>query len=61
MPIKDLYNQSAEELYRSLSTSPLIRSNMEFEFEIEYPRGVSVPSDAEYNLRFEFRVHQAKR
>ncbi len=61
MPIKDLYNQSTEEHFRSLSTSPLIRSNMEFEFEIEYPKGVAVPTDAEYNLRFEFRVHQAKR
>lgn len=61
MPISDLFNGSSEELFRSMSTSPLIRSNMEYEFEIEYPKGVSVPSDVENNIRFELRVHQAKR
>jgi hypothetical protein len=60
MPITDLTGDKTN-LFRSLSTSPLIRSNMEFEFEIEYPKGVSVQSTEDTNVRFEFRVHQAKR
>jgi hypothetical protein len=61
MPISDLFNPaSTAEVFRNISTSPLIVSNMEFEFEIEYPKGVSVPSNADLNLRFEFRAHQAK-
>jgi hypothetical protein len=59
-PVSDLFNGSANELFRNISTSPLIVSNQEFEFEIEYPRGVSVPADAEFNIRIEFRAHQAK-
>lgn len=61
MPLSDIYNGLSPELFRSLSTSPLLRSNMEFEWEIEYPKGVSVPTDREYNIRLEARVHQAKR
>ncbi|MFV5689077.1 hypothetical protein ACM55M_10685 [Flavobacterium sp. ZT3R25] len=60
MPITDLTIDPFV-AFRSLSTSPLIRSNMEFEMEIEYPKGVSVPVDKDYNVRFEFRAHQAKR
>jgi hypothetical protein len=60
MPVSDLFNGSPIEMFRNISTSPLIVSNQEFEFEIEYPRGVSVPADANMNIRFEFRVHQAK-
>jgi hypothetical protein len=33
---------------------------MEFEMEIEYPKGVSVPVDQEYNIRIEVRAHQAQ-
>lgn len=60
MPMSDLYNPNAQELFRNISTSPLIVSNQEFEFEIEYPRGVAVSGAADLNIRFEFRAHQAK-
>jgi hypothetical protein len=60
MPITDLLGDTTT-FYRSISTSPLIRSNLEFEIEIEYPKGVSVSAAADSNVRFEFRVHQAKR
>ncbi|KLT67925.1 MULTISPECIES: hypothetical protein [unclassified Flavobacterium] len=60
MPITDLTGDTTN-FFRNLSTSPLIRSNMEFEIEIEYPKGVAVATTAEVNVRFEFRVHQAKR
>jgi hypothetical protein len=61
MPISDLYNPaSTAEVFRNISTSPLIQSNMEFEFEIEYPKGLAIPGDADLNIRFEFRAHQAK-
>jgi hypothetical protein len=60
MPMSDIYNQNSNELFRNISTSPLIQSNMEFEFEIEYPKGVSVSPAADLNIRFEFRAHQAK-
>lgn len=59
MPVRDLYG-SEDELFRTLTTLPLIKSNMEFEFEIEYPRGVAVPATDPVNIRFEFRAHQAK-
>lgn len=61
MPISDLFNPaSTAEVFRNISTSPLIQSNMEFEFEIEYPKGVSISGAADLNIRFEFRAHQAK-
>ena len=60
MPITDLCQDGFVSSFRSLSTSPLIRSNMEFEMEIEYPKGVSVPADQEYNIRIEVRAHQAQ-
>lgn len=61
MPISDIFNpQAVSEVFRNISTSPLIRSNMEFEFEIEYPKGVAVSAAADMNIRFEFRAHQAK-
>jgi hypothetical protein len=61
MPMSDISNPSStNEVFRNISTSPLIQSNMEFEFEIEYPKGVSVSSAADLNIRFEFRAHQAK-
>jgi hypothetical protein len=60
MPITDLCQDGFVSSFRSLSTSPLIRSNMEFEMEIEYPKGVSVPVDQEYNIRIEVRAHQAQ-
>lgn len=61
MPISDLFNPAnTVELFRNISTSPLIVSNMEFEFEVEYPRGVAVPAGADLNIRFELRAHQAK-
>lgn len=60
LPMSDVFNGSQNELFRNISTSPLIVSNKEFEFEIEYPKGVSVPADADMNIRFEFRAHQAK-
>ena len=61
MPISDIYNPRAiNEIFRNISTSPLIKSNMEYEFEIEYPKGVAVSAGADLNVRFEFRAHQAK-
>lgn len=60
MPMTDLLGDTTN-FFRSISTSPLIRSNLEFEIEIEYPKGVSVTSATDTNVRFEFRVHQAKR
>ncbi|WP_158728629.1 hypothetical protein [Flavobacterium sp. I-STPA6A] len=61
MPMSDIFNPaSTAEVFRNISTSPLIQSNMEYEFEIEYPKGVSVSAAADLNIRFEFRVHQAK-
>lgn len=60
MPVSDLYNGSQEEIFRTISTSPLIVSNQEYEFEIEYPKGVAVSDAADLNIRFEFRAHQAK-
>ncbi len=61
MPMSDISNPSSiNEVFRNISTSPLIVSNQEFEFEIEYPKGVTVSGAADLNIRFEFRVHQAK-
>ncbi|SHM71924.1 hypothetical protein [Flavobacterium chilense] len=60
MPMTDLLGDTTN-FFRSISTSPLIRSNLEFEIEIEYPKGVSVTAASDTNVRFEFRVHQAKR
>ena len=61
MPMSDIWNPaSTTEVFRNISTSPLIRSNMEYEFEIEYPKGVSVSAATDLNIRFEFRAHQAK-
>ena len=60
MPMSDLYNGNSNEIFRNISTSPLIVSNQEFEFEIEYPKGVAVSGAADLNIRFEFRAHQAK-
>ena len=60
MPVTDLCQDGFVSSFRSLSTTPLIRSNMEFEIEIEYPKGVSVPTDREYNIRIEVRAHQAQ-
>jgi hypothetical protein len=59
MPLRDLY-ENPDSAFRSLSTSPLIRSNKEYKFEIQFPASVSVPSDLPYNIRFEFRAHQGK-
>jgi hypothetical protein len=61
MPISDLYNPaSGNEVFRNISTSPLIQSNMEYEIEIEYPKGFTVSAVTDLNIRLEFRVHQAK-
>jgi hypothetical protein len=61
MPMSDIFNPaSTAEVFRNISTSPLIQSNMEYEFEIEYPKGVSVSAVTDTNIRFEFRAHQAK-
>lgn len=60
-PISDIYNPRAiNEVFRSLSTSPLVKSNMEFELDIEYPKGVSVSAAADFNISIQMRAHQAK-
>jgi hypothetical protein len=59
MPLRDLY-ENPDAAFRSISTSPLIISNKEFEFEIQFPTSVSVPTDLPYNIRFEMRAHQGK-
>lgn len=62
MPITDLAGEGdAQNLFREISTSPLIRSNMEFTMKIVYPKGVSVDAVTAHNVRFEFRAHQAKK
>lgn len=64
MPVSDLiYNESASGIteFRSVSTSPLLVSNKEFEIEIEFPSGQSIPSADKSFARLEFRAHQAKR
>lgn len=61
MPITDLSGEGdVQNLFRAISTSPLLRSNLEFEMEIEYPKGTTVDNAAAHNVRFEFRATQAK-
>jgi hypothetical protein len=61
LPFSELFSKGNElEAFRSISTLPLIMSNKEFEFEIEYPKGISVPADAEMNIRIEMRGHKGK-
>lgn len=61
MPMSDLANSFGVEKFREISTTPLIRSNLEFTIKIVYPKGVSVSAAQDVNVRFEFRAHQAKR
>ena len=64
MPITDLvYSSDSNGMtqFRPISTSPLLVSNKEFEIEIEFPDGQSVPNLAKSFARLEFRAHQAKR
>ena len=61
MPISDIVDASSFEKFRSLSTTPLIRSNLEFTLKIVYPKGQTISSGAVKNIRLEFRVTQAKR
>lgn len=63
MPITDFlgYASDTNNLFREISTSPLIRSNMEFTMKIAYPKGLSVTNLVAHNVRFEMRAHQAKK
>lgn len=61
MPMSDLADGKGFEKFREISTTPLIRSNLEFTIKIIYPKGVAVSSATDKNIRFEFRAHQAKR
>lgn len=61
MPITDLSGEGdVQNLFRAISTSPLLRSNLEFEMEIDYPKGTTVDNATACNVRFEFRATQAK-
>lgn len=61
MPMTDLADGGGFEKFREISTTPLIRSNMEFTIKIVYPKGVAVSAATDKNIRFEFRAHQAKK
>ena len=61
MPISDIVDGTGFDKFRSISTNPLIRSNLEFTMKIAYPKGQTISSGAVKNIRFEFRATQAKR
>ena len=70
MPISDLTDRiygsggvviGGSNMFRDISTSPIIRTEEEFEIELEFPKGVSMSSSVEASLRVEFRVHQGKK
>lgn len=70
MPVSDLTGDLvAKDIlagFRNISTLPMIRSNEEFAFELEYAKGTTVPAagttaSGGLCVRIEMRVHQAKK
>lgn len=70
MPLSDLFLKEfgsggmavgGDNLFRDISTSPLIRAEEEFEIELEFPKGSAMDPAIEASIRFEFRVHQGKK
>lgn len=61
LPMTDTQSFKQED-HRPIATTPLLRAKEEFKLELEFPKGVSVPSGkAPLFLRFEFRVTEAKK
>lgn len=62
LPVTDLTNFTDED-FRSISTTPVLRSKEEFKMQLLFPTGVTVPDvdNKDVYLRFEFRVTEAKK
>lgn len=62
IPVMDCLDENANNpLWRELSAGRLIVAEKEYDFELEYPKGVTMPNDAPQNIELSFRVHQVKR
>ena len=62
LPLTDTQSFKNED-YRPIATTPLLRAKEEFKLELEFPKGVTVPTNkgAGLFLRLEFRVTEAKK
>lgn len=64
IPVTELFNLSLgnavsnDDYYRQLPHFPIIEDDKNFSFELQYPKGVTVPVDSEKFLRIEFRMHE---
>lgn len=62
IPVMDCLDENSNApLWRELSAGRLLVAEKEFDFEIEYPKGVTMPAGDEQNIELAFRVHQVKK
>lgn len=60
MPVSDIV-QFKDADFRSLITNAFIKSQEDFRIELEFPKGVSVPTSVSAFIRLEFRLAESKR